>query len=98
MTSLINFASCLAIDLPGCGLSELAPSDRKAYTTHALAELVAAAIGRFRDAENDQKVVLIGHSMGCSINTLLASSTSPLKHLMEGVVIGLVAICPRGNS
>ena len=98
LTSLINQAPCLAIDLPGCGRSDFSPNDPQAYTTQALAELLAAVISRFRDSENDQKVILIGHSLGCSINALLGSSTSPISHLMEGAVIGMVAICPRGAS
>ena len=98
LTSLINVAPCLAIDLPGCGLSDFAPSTPKAYTTHALAELLCVAIKRFRDTENEQRAILIGHSMGCSINALLASSTSPLKHLLQGPVTGMVAICPRGGA
>jgi pimeloyl-ACP methyl ester carboxylesterase len=32
LTSLINAAPCLAIDLPGCGLSEFKPDDLNAYT------------------------------------------------------------------
>lgn len=97
LTALINIAPCLAIDLPGCGLSDFSPSDGDAYTTHAFAELLTAAISRHRDAENNQRVVLIGHSMGCSINTLQGSSTSPLAHLLRGVVAGMVAICPRAT-
>lgn len=98
LTSLINSAPCLAIDLPGCGLSDFAPDDRKAYTTHALAELLATAIGRYRDTQNSQKVVLIGHSLGCSITVLLASSSSPLAHLLDGLVVGIVSICPSAKS
>ncbi|KAK3716492.1 hypothetical protein LTR37_006388 [Vermiconidia calcicola] len=96
MTSLINIASCLAFDLPGCGLSEFEPGYPGAYTTQSLAELLYAAITRFRDDENGQKVVFVGHSMGCSINALLASSTSQLSQLLEGAVVGVIAICPRG--
>ena len=98
LTSLINLAPCLAIDLPGCGLSEFEPSRRDAYTTRALAELVAAAISRFRNAENGQKIILVGHSMGCAISALLASSASSLSRLLEGQIIGVIAICPRGTS
>lgn len=98
LTSLINQAPCLAIDLPGFGRSEFAPRNDKAYTTHALAELVATIIKDYRDAENDQKVVLVGHSMGCSINALLTSSTSPLTHLLGDDIIGCIAICPKGES
>lgn len=98
LTSLINVASCLAIDLPGCGLSDFSPKDPRAYTTLALAELVVAAIDKFRDAQNGQKVVLIGHSMGCSITALLASSASPLHSSTKDFVAGMVSICPRATS
>lgn len=98
LTSLVNVAPTLAIDLPGCGPSEFHLSAPNAVTTHALAELVTTIIERFRDAENKQKVVLIGHSMGCSINALLASSTSPLSHELEGLIAGMIAICPVGGD
>jgi pimeloyl-ACP methyl ester carboxylesterase len=95
LTSLINAAPCLAIDLPGCGLSEFKPDDVNAYTTKAFAELVAAAIDRHRAV--DQKIVIIGHSMGCSIATLLASSTSPLSGAFydAGNIAGVIAISPK---
>ena len=96
LTSLVNLAPCMAIDLPGCGLSDFAPNDPRAYTTRAFAELLCAAITRFRNTQSNQKVILIGHSMGCSINALLASSTSPISHLLDKLVIGMVAVCPRG--
>jgi pimeloyl-ACP methyl ester carboxylesterase len=97
LTSLINAAPCLAIDLPGCGLSEFKPDNRNAYTTKAFAELVAAAIDRHRAV--DQKVVIIGHSMGCSIAALLASSTSPLSNIFfdAGHIAGVIAICPKST-
>jgi len=97
LTSLINAAPCLAIDLPGCGLSEFKPDDIKAYTIKAHAELVAAAIDRHRTV--DQKIVLIGHSMGCSIASLLASSTSPLSGLFydAGHIAGVIAIAPKSS-
>ena len=99
LTSLVNVASCLAIDLPGCGLSDFKPDDPQAYTTAAFAELLAMAIDRHRDKENNQKVVLVGHSMGCSIAALLASSTSPLQaRLGVDYVLGFLAICPRANA
>lgn len=97
LTSLINLAPCLAIDLPGCGLSSFAPDNRNAYSTKALAELLEAAILKHLDIEDDQKVILLGHSMGCSINVLLASSTSPLANALEGHVAGMVSICPSAS-
>lgn len=99
LTSLTNVAPCLAIDLPGCGLSDFKPKDPAAYSTAAFAELLCAAIDRFRDRENNQQVVLIGHSMGCSIASLLASSVSPLQaRLRVDYIIGMIAICPRANA
>lgn len=97
LTSLINAAPCLAIDLPGCGLSDFKPDDINAYTIKAHAELVAAAIDRHRAV--DQKIVLVGHSMGCSIASLLASSTSPLSSSFydAGHIAGVIAISPKSS-
>ena len=97
LISLSNLASCLAIDLPGCGRSLFAPTEWEAYTTEALVQLLATAIEAHRDRDADQKVVLIGHSMGCSLAALLASSTSPYAHLIAEHVIGLIAICPKSD-
>ncbi|KAK5109141.1 hypothetical protein LTR62_007503 [Meristemomyces frigidus] len=98
LTSLVNVAPCLAIDLPGCGQSDFKPDNPAAYTTSVFAELVSAAIEHYRDAENNQQVVLIGHSMGCSISALLASSASPLqKTLKLDCIIGMVALSPRSG-
>ncbi|KAF2678850.1 hypothetical protein K458DRAFT_315926 [Lentithecium fluviatile CBS 122367] len=97
LISLSNLASCLAIDLPGCGLSSFGPTAWEAYTTEALVHLVAAAIEAHRDYDDDQKVVLVGHSMGCSLAALLASPTSPYAHLLSQHVNGLIAICPQAD-
>jgi pimeloyl-ACP methyl ester carboxylesterase len=97
LTSLTQIAPCLAIDLPGCGLSDPRPQHLGAYTTTAFAELLFTAIDRYRNKAVNQKVVLIGHSMGCSINALLASSTSALAHLCSDVVMAMVAVCPRSH-
>ncbi|KEQ97171.1 hypothetical protein AUEXF2481DRAFT_37701 [Aureobasidium subglaciale EXF-2481] len=98
LTGLVNAAPCLAIDLPGCGLSDFLPQTREAYRSEALAALIAEAITQHRDAENGQKVVLIGHSMGCSLSTLLASSTSPLNDSISEHITGFIAICPRAET
>lgn len=97
LTSLVNAAPCLAIDLPGCGLSDFKPDDPKAYTTVAFAKLVAAAVNEHR--KEDQKVIFIGHSMGCSIAALLVSSTSPLNQRLgsPNTIIGFVAVCPKAS-
>jgi pimeloyl-ACP methyl ester carboxylesterase len=98
LSSMVLTAPCLAIDLPGCGGSDLKPDDPKAYTTAAFAELLASAIDRYRDKENNQQVVLIGHSMGCSIAALLASSASSVQQRLNvNYIVGMVAICPRSG-
>lgn len=96
LTSLVNLASCLCIDLPGCGLSKFSQKSWEAYTTDALAELLAQVIEDYRDKENGQGVVLIAHSMGCALAALLASTTSTLKNKLSNVV-GIVGICPKAD-
>ncbi|KAL4815201.1 hypothetical protein BDW67DRAFT_69688 [Aspergillus spinulosporus] len=97
LTSLSNVGPCFGIDLPGCGLSSFAPTSWNAYTIEALAELLATAIDQHRDKEAGQKVVLIAHSLGCSLSAMLTSSTSPLRHELKDHILGLVAICPRAS-
>lgn len=94
LSSLVNVAPCLSIDLPGCGLSRFAPRRWAAYTTEALVQLLAVIVEQHRDTENDQGVILICHSMGCSLGALLASTSSPFSHILSRHVLGLVAICP----
>ncbi|KAH9862881.1 hypothetical protein J1614_010974 [Plenodomus biglobosus] len=97
LLSLSNLASCLAIDLPGCGASSFEPKAWDAYTTEALAHLLAVVIEDYRHVNENQTVILVGHSMGCSLATLLASTTSPLAHLISRHVGGLIAICPKAE-
>ncbi|KAL6231139.1 hypothetical protein BDW75DRAFT_233841 [Aspergillus navahoensis] len=97
LTSLSNVGPCFGIDLPGCGLSSFAPNSWDAYTVEALAELLATAVDQHRDKEAGQKVVLIAHSLGCSLSAMLTSSTSPLRHDLKDHILGLVAICPRAS-
>ncbi len=97
LTSLVNLSGCLGIDLPGCGTSDFAPSSWEAYTTEALVELLATVIDQHLDKAHDQGVVLIAHSMGCSLAALLASSTSPSITSLASRVLGIVAICPRAD-
>ncbi|KAG8161417.1 hypothetical protein KVR01_008404 [Diaporthe batatas] len=91
LKSLTNNSSCLAIDLPGCGVSEFAPTSWDAYTNEALVELLDTIINEYRDKQAGQGVVLIGHSMGCSLSARLAS---PGSSQLANHVVGLVAICP----
>lgn len=47
--------------------------------------------------EAGQGVVLIGHSMGCSLGALIASKTSPDINVLSDHVVGFVAICPKAD-
>ncbi|OOF97145.1 hypothetical protein ASPCADRAFT_205947 [Aspergillus carbonarius ITEM 5010] len=95
LTSLSNVGPCFGIDLPGCGLSSFAPTSWDAYTVDALAELLATTIEQHRDKEAGQGVVLISHSLGCSLSALLTSSTSSLGANLKEHILGLIAVCPR---
>ncbi|SPO02913.1 related to peroxisomal serine-active lipase [Cephalotrichum gorgonifer] len=94
LTSLVPIASCLAIDLPGCGRSEFGEKAWAAYTTEALAELLETIIEDYRDKKAGQNVVLVGHSMGTSLCAYLASKEFPHKTDLVNRISGLVAICP----
>jgi pimeloyl-ACP methyl ester carboxylesterase/protein-tyrosine phosphatase len=94
LTSLTNISTCLAIDLPGCGVSEFTEFSWEAYTTDALVELLELIIEDYRDKEAGQGVVLIAHSMGCSLAARLASKAAPHTSDLHNYVMGLVAICP----
>lgn len=91
LVSLTHNSSCLAVDLPGCGVSELAPTSWDAYTNEALVELLEIIVDGYRDKEAGQGVVLIGHSMGCALSARLAA---PGSNQLAEHVVGLVAICP----
>ncbi|KAI9731517.1 MAG: hypothetical protein M1834_004637 [Cirrosporium novae-zelandiae] len=97
MTSLVNVAPCLGIDLPGCGLSKFSPKNWEAYTIEALVELIAVIIESYREYDTDQGVILISHSLGCSLSALLASKTSPLRPKISQRIIGMIAICPKAT-
>ncbi|RCI07597.1 hypothetical protein L249_1647, partial [Ophiocordyceps polyrhachis-furcata BCC 54312] len=72
LSSLVDLAPCLAIDHPGGGRSDYAVTSWDAYTPLALVELLALVIEDFRDADANQGVVLIGHSLGTSLAAALA--------------------------
>ncbi|KAK7936682.1 uncharacterized protein PG986_015120 [Apiospora aurea] len=93
LASLSNNASCLAIDLPGCGLSGFAPKSWAAYSVPALAELLELVIEQHRDRARGQKVVLIAHSMGSALAARLANTYGPHRTISPHV-IGVVGICP----
>lgn len=60
-------------------------------------QLLAVIIEAHRAVEEDQQVILVGHSMGCSLAALLASPSSPHSHLLSKDVAGLIAICPKAD-
>ncbi|KAI1433959.1 dual specificity phosphatase catalytic domain-containing protein [Xylaria sp. CBS 124048] len=92
LTSLSNSASCLAIDFPGCGLSQFAPTSWDSYTTENLIDLVETVINDYR--EENQGVVLIAHSMGTAIAAGIANKKNA-NHLSPRLnVMGVIAICP----
>ncbi|KAG5289741.1 dual specificity phosphatase [Histoplasma ohiense] len=98
LTSLVNVAPCFGIDLPGCGLSSFSPKSWAAYSVEALATLLAVAIDQYRDKERGQKIVLIAHSLGCSLSALIVSSESPLMLSLQEHIIGLIAVCPPAGD
>lgn len=97
LTSLTPIASCLAVDLPGCGLSQFEPQDWDSYSTDALVELLEQVIEDHRDTTAGQGVVFIGHSMGSSLAALLANPRQPKTELHRHV-LGLVGICPTAGQ
>lgn len=94
LTSLVPIATCLAVDLPGCGRSEYSETSWAAYTTEALAELLEDIIEEYREKEAGQQVVLVGHSMGTSLCAYLASKGFSHKTDLVNNISGLIAICP----
>lgn len=97
LTSLVNVAPCLGVDLPGCGLSKFSPTTWEHYTLSALVELLSTVIAEHCKENEQQGVILVGHSMGCSLSALLASATSPLRGKQGIDVLALIAICPQAS-
>lgn len=97
LTSLVNVAPCLGVDLPGCGLSKFSPTTWEHYTLSALVELLSTVIAEHCKENEQQEVILVGHSMGCSLSALLASATSPLRGKQGIHVLALIAICPQAS-
>lgn len=97
LTSLVNVAPCLGVDLPGCGLSEFSPTAWNCYTPSALVELLGTIVEEHCNRNVHQGVILIGHSMGCSLSALLASVTSPLRAKYGINILALIAICPQAS-
>ncbi|KAI0816387.1 dual specificity phosphatase catalytic domain-containing protein [Xylaria sp. FL0064] len=92
LTSLSNSASCLAIDLPGCGRSQFAQTSWEAYTTENLIDLTETIIHDY--VEEGQGVVLVAHSMGTAIAADIANKKSANRLPPPLNVMGVIAICP----
>ena len=97
LTSLVNVAPCLGIDLPGCGRSEFSPTSWDAYTPKALAELLSLAIKQHCDQSEGQGAILIGHSMGCSLSALVATTDLSSQDKRNVEVLAVVGICPQAT-
>ena len=93
LLSLVNVGPCLALDLPGCGRSKFVVREWEAYTPEALCELIEVVVDDFRDKENDQTVVMIGHSMGSSLSAKVANQYIE-KNTLAKHVVGVIGICP----
>ncbi|KAH8162773.1 hypothetical protein CIB48_g5494 [Xylaria polymorpha] len=92
LTSLSNSASCLAIDLPGCGRSQFALTSWNAYTTENLTDLLETIISDY--VEERQGVVLVAHSMGTALATHIANKKATHRLLPPLNIMGIIAICP----
>ena len=95
LTSLVNVAPCLGIDLPGCGRSVFSPTSWDSYTPKALAELLNVVIQQYCEQSGSQGAVLIGHSMGCSLAALVASTAISSQIEVGFEVLAVVGICPQ---
>ncbi|KEF62620.1 uncharacterized protein A1O9_00593 [Exophiala aquamarina CBS 119918] len=90
--SLVNIAPCFGIELPGHGSSDFSPKNYNAYTIEAFAGLWSVAIQDICREHGHQNVVIVAHSMGCSIAALLSTAEpSPVT------VAGIIGICPKAT-
>ncbi|KAI4151088.1 MAG: hypothetical protein LQ340_003702 [Diploschistes diacapsis] len=97
LTTFVNISPCLGIDLPGCGLSEFSPKSWDAYSHQSLAELINTIIEHTCEASSIRDVVLVAHSMGCSLSVTIASGNANNPNARY-TVRGIVAICPKASS
>jgi pimeloyl-ACP methyl ester carboxylesterase/protein-tyrosine phosphatase len=92
LASLVNIGPCFGIELPGHGISAFSPKSYDAYTIAAFQDLWRVAIEEVCRDRGHKKVILIGHSMGCSLAALLTTSQSSIIE-----VEGLIGICPKAT-
>ena len=87
----------MGIDLSGCGRSKFSVKRWSAYTQEALAELVAVAVREHCEEGGRRGVVFVGHSMGCSLATLMATMYFDPSNAQGIEVLGIIAICPQAE-
>ncbi|KAI8096581.1 Alpha/Beta hydrolase protein [Halteromyces radiatus] len=80
----------VAIDSVGCGYSEVV-KEWSCYTTTSLADDIIQLITSVR-YPNTKPIILVGHSYGCAIATLVASSSD-----IKGRLAGMVLISPKAE-
>ena len=97
LATFVNVAPCFGIDLPGCGLSTFSPKEWDAYTHQALVELLELSIQETCELSSSYEVILVGHSMGCSLAVSLTTSTAR-QTAGKFRVKGLIAICPKASD
>lgn len=90
--SLVNVGPCFGIELPGHGMSGFSPKEYDAYTFEAFVALWRTAIQDICRDKGHKKVVLVAHSMGCSIAAALATDST-----LSIPVEGIVALCPKAS-
>ena len=90
-------APCFGIDLPGCGRSGFSPKTWAAYSHPALVELLSKVIEDACKLAQVKEVILISHSMGCSLAASLVSETSDLRSSIRSRLIGMITICPKAS-
>ncbi|KIW43028.1 uncharacterized protein PV06_04177 [Exophiala oligosperma] len=88
--SLVNVGPCFGIELPGHGMSSFAPKDYNAYSFKAFVALWRKAITEICHERGHKKVVLVAHSLGCSIAATLATDPG-----LSISVEGIVGLCPK---
>ncbi|CDH49837.1 dual specificity phosphatase catalytic domain-containing protein [Lichtheimia corymbifera JMRC:FSU:9682] len=67
-------ANLLAVDMLGCGKSEVS-KEWDAYRTQSLAEDVIAVLHKYAKEDDKQQIMVVGHSYGCAVATYVAASS-----------------------
>lgn len=92
LNSLVNIGPCFGIELPGHGLSKFSPKEFEAYTFEAFTALWRTAIEQVCRERGHSKVVLVAHSMGCSIAARLSTDKST-----PFTVEAMIGLCPKAT-